>query len=429
MGDQDMTAGFAEQLESTAEPGQLGTVTLSIHGGGAHGYDGTFPEGFEGVDTHVLDALPRARLTEEERLARDCTRRRTMEMERRQRIFDAKRRTIGLDKETLDQQCVENAQRRAAEEAQRRKEGKEHLQCMQQLALMEKDKKVQQRIMEKECKDISLQTLSFSQRREYDLNDPKAKSKALPMRIGDSDPRCGPASMLQFNGEDLLREERERQQKLATVDFIEQQKFEKEMLKCQNAGEDRIYAQQTAEITSLRNEVEEHEVALRRELMAENQNELLGRIANNQAQKAAQAKMARDLEAKELENHANDPFLNENHPRYHEGGRINPQGFKGTTKDEKIEVREMQRAQAEEKMFSKAYEGATSHVFDKHAEMSRKQLVLIEREKTRMKRAIAADNARQNKMLAQQQKDSLQATKDKNGFGPEFFEQFGTSTR
>ena len=41
------------------------------------------------------------------------------------------------------------------------------------------------------------------QRREWDLQDPKSKSKEPPTRLGDVDPRLGPASMQVFSGEDL----------------------------------------------------------------------------------------------------------------------------------------------------------------------------------------------------------------------------------
>jgi hypothetical protein len=41
-------------------------------------------------------------------------------------------------------------------------------------------------------------------RREWDLSRPDALQIDTPARIGDDDPRCGPASMQRFYGEDLL---------------------------------------------------------------------------------------------------------------------------------------------------------------------------------------------------------------------------------
>lgn len=42
-----------------------------------------------------------------------------------------------------------------------------------------------------------------STRREWDLSRPDAKKLDVPARLGDDDPRCGPASLQRFAGEDL----------------------------------------------------------------------------------------------------------------------------------------------------------------------------------------------------------------------------------
>merc|ERR1712224_976605 len=84
--------------------------------------------------------------------------------------------------------------------------------------------------MEKEAKEFSLQNLHYEARREFDLNDPNAKKKDVPARIGDDDPRCGPASIQKFGGEDLGKRQREQQHK-AQASWVEQQIFEKAMVK------------------------------------------------------------------------------------------------------------------------------------------------------------------------------------------------------
>ncbi len=40
-------------------------------------------------------------------------------------------------------------------------------------------------------------------RREWDLQDPESLKKDKPARVNDDDPRCGPASLQKFDGEDL----------------------------------------------------------------------------------------------------------------------------------------------------------------------------------------------------------------------------------
>lgn len=45
-------------------------------------------------------------------------------------------------------------------------------------------------------------------RREWDLQDPDSLKKDKPARVNDEDPRCGPASLQKFDGEDLTSQAR-----------------------------------------------------------------------------------------------------------------------------------------------------------------------------------------------------------------------------
>ena len=47
-------------------------------------------------------------------------------------------------------------------------------------------------------------------RREWDLQDPDSLKKDKPARVNDEDPRCGPASLQKFEGEDLNSLARQR---------------------------------------------------------------------------------------------------------------------------------------------------------------------------------------------------------------------------
>merc|ERR1719450_1757304 len=72
-------------------------------------------EDFATLPSGILNARPKPRLTDEEKLARDCMRRRQTDLERRARIFDAKRRMIGVDKEALDAHVAEKEALKAKE--------------------------------------------------------------------------------------------------------------------------------------------------------------------------------------------------------------------------------------------------------------------------------------------------------------------------
>ena len=65
------------------------------------------------------------------------------------------------------------------------------------------------------------------QRREYDLNDPRALRKGQPARRGDDDPQCGVSGMQRFEGEDLGVEERLKAQMEQRRAWAEQQVLER----------------------------------------------------------------------------------------------------------------------------------------------------------------------------------------------------------
>lgn len=286
--------------------------------------------------------------------------------------------------------------------------------------------------LEKESRDYSMKHLHFATRREFDINDPKAVVKGVPARVGDEDPRCGLASMQQFNGEDLFKEERERQQKLATVNALEQQIFEKHMLKRRDDGCDAQFVQQAQDVIDLRNDVEAKEAVLKRELMGQYQQELLARVRATAAKKHADAEHNQDLNQQELDFHAKDPFLQETKHHIHKNGRVEANLYKGSTRAERIDVFGYQQQQCEENRVRRAHEGMEDTAHNNNVELTRRQLVMMEREKLRMRRQMAGEVASHNKAMLAQQKDSakqLGPDGHKNNVSPEFFEQFGIGTR
>lgn len=428
----------AEALDSTQPPEALeqtadtGFMSLGVHGGGAHHSTGIVPAGFEGIDSHVLDAAPRARLSDEERLEREVTRRRQAEAERRARIFNAKRRTIGVDKDFLDQQVTDVAARKKAQAEATRAEDRQFMGVNRMLQLKEKEKTAGRFEAEKAAKEYGLQYLSFQSRDVFDLNDPKAVTKATPARLGDTDPRCGPASMQQFNGEDLLKDERDRQQKLATVNALEQQIFEKNMLAQLNADDGAEFQQQAQDVIDLRNEVEAEEAALRKDIMDTYQEDLKAKMYANCQAKSDESEQNQQLNQQELDFHASDPFLQETRPHVMTNGRALPSLYKGSTRDERVQVFGEQLQQCHENAGKRAQEGAFDRDHHSNVEMTRRQLVMMEREKQRMRRAMQTDVASHNQGMVKAQKDALsQAGPDghKNKFDQGFFTQFGVGTR
>jgi hypothetical protein len=390
-----------------------------------------FDEGFDlsAIPSSILKAHPKPRLTEEEKLERDCLRRRQTDLERRARIFDAKRRMIGVDKAALDQQVADKEAQKKQQYKEDHKGDRDMLKIDKQLKLLEIDKQRSRREQEMTCKEFSIQNLNYASRREFDLNDPKGKQKELPARIGDDDPRCGPASMQRFNGEDLYRAERMKQQQKMQVSFIEQQKFEKEMIKRAEADHGE-HGAQVAEITALRNEIEENENVLRKELQKKQFDENMAQAEDNLGRKRELARQNMDANSAELEHHRVDKFLNECAPS-HYNSRVIRDAYKGSTRQERAEVASQQRAQCMDNDNQKFNEAVEDKQFASNVEMTRRQLIMMEREKGRSRRAMAEQCAQDNKALQKQQQENKKNTNKlfQNEFSADFFEQFGKGCR
>jgi len=283
--------------------------------------------------------------------------------------------------------------------------------------------------LEKESREFSKQHLSKQQADTFDLNDPHGLRKSKPMRTGDDDPRCGPASMLKFGGEDLMKDERVRQQRLQQVMFIEQQKFEKEMLKESNG--DAQIAKETAEMIALRNEMEASENALRRELQKNQQNANLQRAADLAAQKQALVQEEADRDAAELYHNSKDPWLNETTTQINPNGKIRRQEYKGSTRDERLQGRRILEEQAMEQAGRKFDGKVDDSNFAMYQEATRRQLILQEREKARNRRVAAMQNAAENQQLREDHHLKTKALNElyTNHFSEDFFAQFGKGTR
>jgi len=386
-------------------------------------------EDFSSLPACILNACPKPRLTDEEKLARDCMRRRQTDLERRARIFDAKRRMIGVDKEALDAQVAEKEDNKQSHKQDTKMADRNLAAIDKELKLIELDKQRRRRVHESGCKEYSLQNLNFESRREYDLNDPLAKRKGVPARVGDFDPRCGASSMQKFSGEDLMKEERIRQQRAAMVNSIEQQKFEKAMLTKQGAGGDG-FSVQVEEITALRNEIEENEISLRKELQRKQYDENIYQADENESRRKGLVRDNMEANQKELAHHATDKMLNEKSAS-HYNNRVIRDAYKGSSREERVQVAGEQRQQRMEKEYVKAVDDDDNKHFANTVESTRKQLVMMERDKQRRRRELREQMAADNQQL-----QSEQAANKKhfnklytNNFSPDFFEQFGNGCR
>lgn len=136
-------------------------------------------------------------------------RRRLAEEERKKRIFDPKKRTMGLELSALDSQVRE---RHAQEEAARERDVEAQLQANHEaelLSILESQRARLRRDQARGVDEFRKASQSPELARDYDLSDPHAQAHAPAIRQGDN---CPVSSIQQFTGEDLSSAERVKQQ-------------------------------------------------------------------------------------------------------------------------------------------------------------------------------------------------------------------------
>ena len=91
--------------------------------------------------------------------------------------------------------------------------------------LLDKRQEHDQREFQRALNDFRALHQQPDARREWDLQDPDALKKDKPARVSDDDPRCGPASIQKFDGEDLNSQARRKYQQEQLREWSLQQVF------------------------------------------------------------------------------------------------------------------------------------------------------------------------------------------------------------
>jgi hypothetical protein len=132
-------------------------------------------------------------------MAHRIMQRRQMELARRNRLLDAKRRTLGQDVDALKAQ-VEEKKADAAGSAEAKAEDKLEAQYLDSVfALQEKERSAERLAAEKNVRDYSAKFCAKVKRKEYHLSDPDAQKRVKPLTDEQID-EMGPASILAYGG-------------------------------------------------------------------------------------------------------------------------------------------------------------------------------------------------------------------------------------
>lgn len=362
-------------------------------------------------------------------------RRRNQEEQRKSRIFNAKTRLIGLDKQAVDQQVndrkqMEEYERRRDEafaaDAIRNDKIAELLQTRQEHDVAELNRALN------EFRGLHQQPDS---RREFDLYDPDGLKKDKPARVSDDDPRCGISSLQKFDGEDLNSKARTQYQKEQLREWAEQQMREKRQADENQKKADRLYELKMKELDQRAMELQKAEEDCRQAIddATKDYNKALAR--ETEAKRNLQKQQELDDNHTEMANHMYGDFLTEN-PAVAQSAfgphRVVPDRWKGMSPEQLADIKRTQELQMKEQQRLKDEERRRDEEHERMQNAHARAGALLEREKDRREKELAKQLADENSRLAKEQK-SHQDYLDKEVYTNKptagYFMQWNTTTR
>eukprot|EP00736_Rhodelphis_marinus_P003170 Rmarinus@m.5964 len=370
----------------------------------------------------------------EDRELKILEQRRKHEEERRQRILDPKKRTIGIDKAALDKQVQEKKQ--ALLKEQEREVQWATMNEMQSKTLLHCEilQKEEERMRARALLDFqSVQTKES--RREWELSDPRSLAKTRPPRLADDDPNCGPSSVQKFEGEDVQCKRRQKAQQVQQANWIQHQLREKTDRLRLEEEENRCWeeawmglSQHLDDMESLKRSAEKEvseSIAGYNETLAAAKRAALER-------KSAEEKAA---EAAEVDHMLNNDMLNETcgfAMSYTNPHRVNPQNYKGMSKEQLQFIYQQQQEQINARRDQKFQADAMQTQWSQMQREQERCLRLLEIQKKREEIEKAKRLQEIQKQQAAEQKSQYKKLYNdvyQNEVNENFFSQFGTSSR
>ncbi|XP_061577319.1 RIB43A-like with coiled-coils protein 2 [Cololabis saira] len=323
-----------------------------------------------------------------ERVARvNLEHRRNKEAERKERIFNDKVRTIGVDKEALDMQVEEKKRQAAAAKEQQRAYEADMLHHSKVASILQSRQVKERRAVEKALVAYRDPHQQLRNRREFDLNDQGDAGMTLPPLVG----------------EDPKRESRLQRQKEQLGEWLFQQQTENAAGRHQKKLEDQLYDQSRVEMDNKAAERQRLEMERRRAIQ----------IATDDYNLA----MAKEKQRKQEEcnkDMVGVPVLRPSSVR--------------APKESLQHVIEFQKYQMEENKRTKLLERQEEDCYDRSRLQSDHTARLIERQQARLNKQLRQHQDSTNVQLAHEHKQQKPDI-ERGLVDDRFFSQFNTSSR
>jgi len=367
-----------------------------------------------------------------EKEQREIERRRREEAQRKQRIFDDKKRSMGVDAAFIQKQIDEKAQARKDKVAEDKAYRSKVESFVDKLAVLDDDRN----------KYYKQRTHAVGQHQKHSsvkdcdtfyLNDPDMVKKDAPPRTMDDQvvPSC---ALQKFDGEDLAIGARVKSQQKELrewcSDIIQEKAHNKQADKAAVAQyvEDRgAHLQHLADVESSKQQQRKQSSIACSKVNLEQKAEKQERDTSAQQHRASESK-------KEVANMMASEFLNETWESTTRAGndkRFIPYNFKGLSQEQKQAILDKQASQiADNVQRTKEKKDQDEAYYQEQQQYSRQALLQL-RNAQRLKQERSAElfKTHETQIVETQQKTHDQNQVYANKVTPDYFEQFGTSTR
>ncbi|XP_040514053.1 RIB43A-like with coiled-coils protein 2 isoform X1 [Gallus gallus] len=362
-------------------------------------------------------------------------RRRQRELQRQGRIFNARVRTIGVDKDALDAQVKDRKIQEATEKARNEELANEMKQNDKMMCMLEEQQKRNIRNINKAVSDFQKNFQKPETRREFDLSDPQALKKDRPARLSDNDPRCTVSGLQKFMGEDL--------------NYAQRTKFQKEQLREWSLQQQRDHKNALADKKFLDDLHDKNRIELDRKTMEQQRIEEETRRAvcaatkdfnKSQAAEVAERKkldkrqkMKDDMD--EISSLLQGNLLSENRAQAISSfgtHRVITDRWKGMSQDQLMAIRSFQQQQVLEKLRLKEEERHRDAEWDRQSMQAARAQLILERHQERQNRERRQALDSINAQLSHEQKSKniyLKEEEYSNCPTSQYFAQFNTTSR
>ncbi|XP_077325484.1 RIB43A-like with coiled-coils protein 2 isoform X2 [Lithobates pipiens] len=193
-------------------------------------------------------------------------RRRDAELQRQSRVFDARVRTVGVDKDALRHQIQDKKTRKETDNKRQEAFDAQMVQNDKITCLLDDRQKEDIQNLNKAINEFRLCLQQKENRREFDLYDPQALKKDLPARVSDDDPRCTVSGVQKLLGEDLTEHTRRKAQQEQLREWSLQQQREQQKALEDKRLADGLYDKHRIELDKKAMELQRMEEKARRDV-------------------------------------------------------------------------------------------------------------------------------------------------------------------